>query len=576
MLKFADRNSSMQTLVRSDLTSPKYSLAVPANLPPLPQIQDVAFFDLSDKTEKNLAESFGLMATMSLETLLRDHLLPWALAANERLDAVKNRLIDFIFTNDQSRNPSSSWIELIANQPIIPVLAREGQSKRRHRCLVDVVRPQTFLSKLYFKDEDVIPDPDFFGKHETALILCGLKSDPTWADLVGRICHFSQRPQDAKELVEKVKTLLSVPPPSGFEADESDIRSIQTLKWIPGTAASETQLSLLSPQQCHAYDHRFLTNHVLGSTMLSPSGHWRKILGWDKPIDKSLLFRQLDICLERSEHEKVQHILRYLKPHEYSEIKSKKCILGSRKDYWVANKVFLPNSLLSRYPLLPFIDEVDSLFAQHHKQLIETLGVQSQPSMADLIEIQKMLQFFGPSLDQSSLDIAINSLEVAILLPDTDDFTDILIPDSQSVLRNVWDIVHGDRNVTGAVAAFHYTHPKISTNVIERLGIENALARATRLAIEFDDEDEDEYTLKEELTDTISDTLGRYSMESTFNEYLANADDCGATEISWILDECKEGQYESKALLTPELEAFQGASLMVHNDGGKSMPVRSK
>lgn len=549
---------------------------VPANLPPLPKIQDVAFFDLSARGEKSLAETFGLMATMSLEALLRDHLLPWALAADGRLNAVKDRLIDFIFTNHQSRSPSRSWIELIANQPIIPVLTGKDKLNRRHRCLVDLVRPQTLLSKLYFEDEDVIPDPDFFRKHETALNLCGIKSYPTWADLVGRIGHFSQRPQDAKELVEKIKVLLAMTPPPGFEADDSNIRRIQTLKWIPGLSALDTNLSLFSPQDCRGYDQRYLTSYVLGSTMFSPLGSWRKILGWDQPIHKSLLFRQLDICLERSEHEKVQYILLFLQPHEYSELQSKRCILGSHKDYWDASKVFLPNSLLSKYPMLPFIDEVDSLFAQRHKKLIEILKVQRQPSMADLIEVQKTLQDSAPSLEESNLDIAINSLEVAIRLPNADDLTNMLVPDSQSVLRNVWDIVHGDRNVTGAVAAFHYTHPKISTNVIERLRIENALARATRLAIEFDDEDEDEYTLKEELTDTISDTLGRYPMESTFNEYLANADDCGATKISWILDECKREQYASKALLTPELEAFQGASLMVYNDGGKTLLVRSK
>lgn len=569
MLKVADTyNLRQQALTRSALTGHKYSLMVPANLPPLPHIQDLAFFDLSDKIENILAESFGLMATMSLETLLRNHLLPWALAVDGRLDVVKDRLIDFIFTSDRFRSPSRSWIELIANQPIVPIRAGKGQSNRRHRCLVDLVRPQTLLSKLYFEDEDVIPDPNFFRKHEAVLTLCGIKSDPTWADLVDRIYHFSQRPRDVEEIIEKSKILLTVSPPSEFEVDERNICRIQEMKWIPGISASETHLSLLSPRDCRGYDQRSLTNHVLGSTTISPSVDWKKILGWDKPIDKGLLFHQLDICLENREHESVQQILLYLQPHEYSAIESKRCILGSRKDYWSSSKVFLPNSLLNRYPMLPFIDEVDSLFAQRHEKLIKMLKVQSQPSIANLIEVQKTLKGSASSLDPPNLDIAINSLEVAIRLPHANDLSDMLVPDSESVLRNVYDIVHGDRNVTGAIAAFHYTHPMISTNVIERLGIENALARATRFAIEIDDEDEDEYTLEEKLTDIIADTLGRYSMESTFNEYLANADDCGATKISWILDECAKGRYESKALLAPELEVFQGPSLMVYNDGG--------
>ena len=400
-LKVANTENPRQVeLLRSDLIGHKYSLKAPANLPPLPQIQDLAFFDLSDKTERNFVESFELMATMSLEALLRNHLLPWVLAVDAGLDMVKDRLIDFIFTECQSSRLSRSWIELIANQPIVPIHAGKSQSKKRHRCLVDLVRPRTLLSKLYFEDEEVIPDPVFFKKHETALTLCGIKSYPTWSDLVDRIFHFSQRPQDAEELMEKIKILLTFPPPSGFEADEPNIRRIRTLKWVPAILALETQLSLLSPQDCRGHDQRSLTNHVLGSTKISPSGHWRRILGWDKRIEKSLLSRQLDICLEKCEHESVKDILLYLQPHEYSEIKSKRCILGSRKDYWGASKVFLPNSLLSRYPMLPFIDEIDTLFAQHHKRLIEMLKVQSQPSIADLVQVQKTLQIHYPTMIQ--------------------------------------------------------------------------------------------------------------------------------------------------------------------------------
>ncbi len=553
-------------MIISDLTGYKYALELPPHLPPLPQIQDLAFFDLSNAKEMYLVKSFDLLGTMSLEDLLKNHLLPWAIGADASLEAVKDRLIDFIFSNTPSRKPSLSWIKLVANQPLIPILARTDNASRRRRCLVDLVHPQTLLSKLYFEHEDVIPEPKFFAKHETALTLCRIKKEPTWADLVGRICCFSQCLVDAAEISDKVKSLLSISPPADFISDESNINRIQTLKWIPGMPVMGTSLSLLSPQECRGPDQKHLTDCVLGTTTLSPTGDWKKIFGWDKPIHLSILLRQLDICLERSDHEKVHGILAYLKPHEYPEIISKQCILGSRKDYWSADKVFLPNSLISRYPMLPFLDEVDSFFARRHSSLIEILKVRAEPSIADLIGVQKILQASGPTLDQKSLVIAISSLELAIRLPPTEDLIEILVPDSQNVLRNLSDIVHGDRNVTGAVAAFHYTHPMISANVIEHLGVENSLARATRLEIEFEDQDEDEYTLEEKLTDIISDTLGRYSMESTFNEYLANADDCGATEISWILDECKGGQYESEALLTPELKAFQGPSLMIHND----------
>lgn len=560
-----------QDLKRCDLMGYKHSLVIPKNLPPLPQIQDIAFFDLSSPAEKSLDRSFSLLEMMPLKSLLENHLLPWVVSADGSLDAVKDCLIDFIFSNELSRNPLSSWVDLIANKPIIPISTHGNNRSRRRRCIVDLVRPQTLLSRLYFEHEDVHPEPGFFQKHEAALISCHIKSEPTWADLVGRIYFFSRCLVDAKELLEKVQMLLSIPPPLEFISDESNRSRIQKLKWLPGIPMTGTQLSLLSPQDCRGPDQRSLTNYVLGTTTLSPSENWKTILGWDEPIPSKLLFRQLDICLEINDHDKVHQILLYLKPHEYSDLQVKKCILGSRKDYRNANESFLPNSLLSKYPMFPYLDEVDSIFAHFHPVLMEVLKVRCEPSITDLIKVQRSLQAAAPTLKHSDLIVAVSSLEIAVHLPATEELTDILIPDSQNVLRNLWDIVHGNQNVTGAIADFHYTHSMVSANVIERLGVENSLARATRLAIEVEDEDEDEYTLEEKLTDIISDTLARYSMQSTFNEYLANADDCGATKISWILDECENGRHASEALLTPELEAFQGPALIVHNDQSKSL-----
>lgn len=558
-------------MVRRDLTGHKYPLTVPTNLPPLPQIQDVAFFSTLDATDRYVADSFGLLETMSSETLLRDHLRPWTVATAGSFGAVKDRLVHFLLSAEHFRNPSRSWIELIANLPIIPTSAHEDHLRPGRRRIVDLIRPETLLSKLFFENEEVFPEPNFFQRHKTVLNICRIKNEPTWADLVGRICYFSQCQADFHDLAEKVKILLSIPPPSDFRADNSNIHRIQTLKWLPGTLVMGGHMSLLSPQDCRGPDQESLTCYVLGSTSFSAWGDWNKILGWDTSIDRSLLLRQLGICVEKNDHERIDRVLSSLQPNDYPEIEFTKCILGSRKNYWFPSKISLPNSLLSTYPLLPFLDEVDSLFAQHHPKLMEDLKIRQQPSIGDLIEVQRTLQASTPSLNDSNVAVAINSLEIAIRLPPTDDVAGILIPDSQGILRNLADIVHGDRNVTGAVAAFNYTHPMISSNVIERLEVENSLARATRLAIDFDDQDEDEYTLEEKLTDIISDTLGRYSLESTFNEFLANADDCAAKKISWILDECLLGSYESKVLLTPELAAFQGAALFVHNDGGKPL-----
>jgi hypothetical protein len=56
-------------------------------------------------------------------------------------------------------------------------------------------------------------------------------------------------------------------------------------------------------------------------------------------------------------------------------------------------------------------------------------------------------------------------------------------------------------------------------------------------------------------------TLDRYTEESTFKEYLANADDfVSAKELNWLID---EGSHAKQSLLTKELQDYQGPAPFV-------------
>ena len=288
-------------------------------------------------------------------------------------------------------------------------------------------------------------------------------------------------------------------------------------------------------------------------------------IGWDQPVPKEVLLQQLDRCLERNDYEKVDKVLTEIKPEDFPELSSKPCILVRHRRYMVPKRVFYPGSHLHVHSLAPYLEEIDGYFATKHVKLLVALGIKPEPSVEDLQYVQKALDASRQGrLSESDLSIAISTLEIATLLRfDTDNF---LVPDTTSILRSLVDIVHGDWDAAGHVK-FNFTHAKLSMDLINRLGIENSLARATRLEIEIEDEDEDEFTPRERLSTIICDTLGRYPIETTFNEFLANADDAGATRISWIIDECHDGPYESGSVLSPELKPFQGPALTVFNDG---------
>lgn len=290
------------------------------------------------------------------------------------------------------------------------------------------------------------------------------------------------------------------------------------------------------------------------------------VSGWNQDVPTEILLQQLDHCLQAKDSDKVDKILLHIKCKDLSQLQSKACILGRHRNYLSPNRAFRPGSMLVSHPLAPYVDEVDWTFSKNHARLLAALDIQHNPSIEDLRYVQESLNKSDHGqLNDSDLDIAITTLEISARL----DYgtMELHIPDTTSTLRKLSEIVHGDRNVGGDISTFNFTHPKVSEHLIERLEIEDSFERAIRLGIDFEDGDEDEYTQRESLTTVICDTLGRYPIETTFNEFLANADDARATKISWTIDNCQGGPHKSDSLLAPGLRPFQGAALIAYNDG---------
>ena len=293
------------------------------------------------------------------------------------------------------------------------------------------------------------------------------------------------------------------------------------------------------------------------------------VSGWHEPVESTILLEQLDRCLSIKQYEKVDAVLLQIRPEDPSLLASRSCILGRSGQYFAPSKVFLPGSQLNSRPLAPYLDEVDGKFARDHQSLLEALHLRAEPSIEDLIDVQHSLETEEGRLSPEDVGTAVSVLEIAMRLEY--DPVDLLVPDTSSKLQKLEEIVHGEPLSIGDKAGFNFTHPEVSVSLANRLEIEQSLARAIRLEIDIDDDDDDEgdYTPSESLETNIADTLERYSVADTFNEFLANADDAGATKITWILDECDKGPHATSSLLTTELKPFQGPALLVHNDGGE-------
>ncbi|EHL02793.1 putative Sacsin [Glarea lozoyensis 74030] len=127
----------------------------------------------------------------------------------------------------------------------------------------------------------------------------------------------------------------------------------------------------------------------------------------------------------------------------------------------------------------------------------------------------------------------------------------------------VEDISYPNSGTRRFVSDKPLTHPDIPQSISEKLKIAKLTDRIRDEELEISDE----YEQQEDMTTSIVRTLESYVIGSTFNEYLANADDTTtATVINWLLDTRTHPQ---EGLYHDDLKAAQGPALLVHNDDEK-------
>lgn len=176
------------------------------------------------------------------------------------------------------------------------------------------------------------------------------------------------------------------------------------------------------------------------------------------------------------------------------------------------------------------------------------------------------------TLSEAELNITIAILRAIESRFLQENLTNLKAPSANNTLVTIGSLtaVDGDRaNLpSGTSGSIVRVHPKVPRHVSESLGIPTPDSRhlASFLLVA------EEFGQNEERTMAIADVLKRYSVTSTFDEYLANADDCRtASKIEWILDDQPSARYDglTKKLLSDNMKQFQHIpSLFCYNDGG--------
>jgi sacsin len=307
------------------------------------------------------------------------------------------------------------------------------------------------------------------------------------------------------------------------------------------------------------------------------STEWEARLGWNNELPSGILLSQLSFGIQRNDRKIVDTVLTYISQGDLTEplaneLMSLPCVLASSGLFVVPSQALRPpkTSIDGCERLQPYLSNVDRKFWQDHTDLLIRLRVGDRLYLRDLLKVQAILEA-KLVLGESDVAVAIEILNLASRFP-RNSLAGLKAINEAGEFYPLQDISFNDLGPVKLKQKVNLTHPDIPRRTIQKLEIGSLRERLIKGILEIEDvDDEDEFDQRENVTTRIADTLDRYPVESTFREYLANADDAkGASKICWGLD---ERVHPCDKLLTPELKLFQGPAFLVHNNGGKSSSI---
>ncbi|PGH11511.1 hypothetical protein AJ80_07077 [Polytolypa hystricis UAMH7299] len=498
------------------------------DLPAVPQHDGVRFVHLKNADMKRSAVKFGLVQVLSTEDLFEQYVVP-AIEQKTTASSSTKRLLSHVLKCSPILSPT--WKTKLGKFPIIRTQSGDGCGKGT-KPIEELFDPTArCFNDLFFPDEEVFPVNNIFDENKSLFWECGLRKELTSNIILDRIKYYSDCDAEPEDLIALVNCLVAQCTLKTKDLqDRSLLRQIQSIKWLP--AHRGDTLALLEPNMCRPQEDAKLVGHVLSLTDLDVSSGWRKVLGWDTSIDIKVLLDQLRASLElKTGLPEVQAVLRYLNlwhdPDAFiPTLRNLKCIPGRDELLYSPNSIFSTCGprVSSLSPYLGVLDEKSVPVS-----LVKDLNIKELPSLHDLLNVQKQLVSSGSPLSARDLTVALAVLDLASIYP-TESLVELMGPDERCFLVNIAELTQrpSSKAYLGTSANIRFAHRRISIETLERLDISTAQDR--------DFNDDDAFEPYEDLVTVIEDCISRYPIGSTFTEFLANAEDSGASKICWIVD----------------------------------------
>ncbi|KAI9684824.1 MAG: hypothetical protein M1829_000199 [Trizodia sp. TS-e1964] len=529
----------------------------------LPPIAGHVFLDLTDDLQ-TVVKDFRLATCLPLTEIIETLAVPSiekGLYANTPA-SIWMPFVEILFCNFFKLSPSSQ--SRLANLKVVPISSKDNGNHHIFGSITEVVDPDAqAINALFFPDEPIHPLPAFLESFSTILKLKGMKQSLDMKLLVNRVRKYSSKKYPVDTVFSRAKKLLLL------DISDLDTREqgslIREMSWLPAISLDGSN-TLSQSTGCRDSKDSALIGLVLPTLNFRVHYSWRSALGWLEPLKVEQIIGQLDRGIILNNRTIVGAILSFIaksdkKPEYLPLLKKRNCVLSSKQTFVSPEQCFEERCAA----LAPYFFNCDTLFMKENGAILKELGVSMHPTPKDLKVVQEKLEAFTPLVDKVKRDTALKIARILTLYPGPK-IQNMKILNEHLAFSNAADLVYNDLGIA-VKGNFISAHPGLSRETTDLLGIEHLSERVRKTDLGISDEDDEEFDQREDIADGIRDTLDRYPIRNTFQEYMANADDCEATEVNWLLD---EKTYASNLLLTPELEPAQGPSLLVHNDSGTS------
>jgi len=556
--------SSMMVRSSTDLTR-NVAFVGMRKLVPLPLSSDRVFLDVTDEWARSLFEDLDLVKCLDEIQILEELVIPALQDGSYEHMASKLRLdvTELLFQNYFRLSPSAQGC--VPNLPVVPLEKREDDEGLSFACPVDIVDPhESALVSLYFEDEMTRPERHFYHRFSGVLASCGVMKRLDERLVLDRIRTYKRKQLPFGAVASQAEKLLQLPLWKDISRADDFAQSVRSCVWLPGRSPERSR-SLTDSLECRDSNDQPLVGRVWYTLPFQVESSWKSILGWQDPIQVDVLISQLARSIAESDIHSVEHTLFYLDQHHAVEDYVDR-LLGLNF-IWSSNSLFISPAQASREGaerLMPYLYNVDLRFWDEHTRIIRHANIPNMPDLGRLHDVQEALESKAP-LDEADLDVAV---EVARLWSSQSykSFENLKVPDETGLLADIDSVVFNDAPWVSEVNCA-LAHPKLSRAIADQLEMQPVSDLLKNSNLGISDIDEDEFNQCEEVADGIRDTLDRYTRESTFHEYLANADDCGsASAVNFLFDGTS---YSTERLLTTDLDSLQGPALLVHNDGGE-------